>query len=220
MARFDPEKMAVYRLARRHNRAVHALLTKARTRGFADLVAQLRRSSISVPANILEAAGEWRPGKRLHYLMIAKGSTWECWAHIDSMVDFGLVRPQAIAEVRVLQGEITALLITTIRRLEAELRAKKGTGSRADVVAVGEASPSNSNSNSKSKSNYSEASSMHRHSGPKTVEPVDWSRRPGPRRPAGKPGPALRRMVDRRSSGPARGGCRAPRPRTRPEREH
>jgi hypothetical protein len=51
--------------------------------------------------------------------MIAKGSTWECWAHTDSMVDFGLVPESAIKEVRNLQNQITALLITTIRRLEA-----------------------------------------------------------------------------------------------------
>ena len=111
--------MAAYRLAREHNRAVSALIAMADTRGFADLVAQLRRSCVSIPANLLEATGEWRLGKRLHYLMIAKGSTWESWAHTDSMVDFGLVPPDAIAEVRALQGQITALLITTIRRLEA-----------------------------------------------------------------------------------------------------
>jgi four helix bundle protein len=76
MALFDPEKMAVYRLARQHNRAVNDLLKTANTRGFGDLVTQLRRSSTSIPANLLEAAGEWRNGKRLNYLMIAKGSTW------------------------------------------------------------------------------------------------------------------------------------------------
>jgi four helix bundle protein len=119
MARFVPEKMAVYRLAREHNRAIRALLMSAETRGFADLVIQLRRSASSIPANLLEAAGEWRQGKRLNYLMIAKGSTWECWAHTDSMVDFGLVPESAIKEVRNLQNQITALLITTIRRLEA-----------------------------------------------------------------------------------------------------
>lgn len=71
-------------------------------------------------ANILEAAGEWRPRKRAHYLMIAKGSTWECWGHTDTMVDFGLVEPAAIKEVRSLQSQITALLITTIRNLESQ----------------------------------------------------------------------------------------------------
>lgn len=121
MARFDPEKMALYRMARRHTRAVHALIKDANTRGHADLVNQLRRAAASIPANVLEAAGEWRPGKRLNYLMIAKGSTWECWAHTDSMVDCRLVSDDAIAEVRDLQNQITGLLIATIHRLEADV---------------------------------------------------------------------------------------------------
>lgn len=121
MAVFDPEKLAVYRLAREHSREVRRLIDGAETRGHADLINQLRRSTASIPANLLEAAGEWRNGKRLNYLMIAKGSTWECWAHADSLVDLGVVQPADIADVRRLQGEITALLITTIRALEANM---------------------------------------------------------------------------------------------------
>ena len=119
MALFDPERLAVYRLARAHTRAVHELITRANTRGFGDLVNQLRRWS-SIPANVLEAMGEWRPGKRLHYLSIAKGSTWEAWAHTDCMIDFGMVEPLAIRDARDLQKQITALLITTIRNLEQD----------------------------------------------------------------------------------------------------
>jgi four helix bundle protein len=120
MAKFDPERMAVYRLAREHSRAVHMLTETVHARGFADLISQLRRAAASIPANVLEAAGEWRVGKRLNYLMIAKGSTCECWAHTDSLVDFGLVPAEAITDVRDLQGQITGLLITTIRTLEAQ----------------------------------------------------------------------------------------------------
>ena len=120
MALFDPEKMAVYRLMREHTRAIKELIDGADTRGFSDLVNQTRRSTTSMPANLLEAAGEWRPGRRLHYLMISKGSTWETWAHVDSMVDFGLVEECQTTRVRSLQKQITALLITTIRNLEAE----------------------------------------------------------------------------------------------------
>lgn len=98
MAYFDPEKMAV--------------------RGFVDLVDQIRRSATSITANVLEAGGEWRPGKRAHYFMIAKGSAWETWAHTDSFVDVGLIPEPEVAEVRALQNEITALLITSIRNLE------------------------------------------------------------------------------------------------------
>lgn len=125
MAVFDPEKMAVYRLARLHTREVQALLGNANMRGFADLTNQLRRCTASLPANILESCGEWRRGKRLNYLMIAKGSAWEAWAHVDALVDFGLVPHARIERVRDLQQQITALLITTIRTLEAERSARK-----------------------------------------------------------------------------------------------
>lgn len=119
MAEFDPEKMAAYRVARQHSRAVRELLERAEGRGHADLAAQLRRSAASIPANLLEAAGEWRDGKRLNYLMIAKGSTWESWAHTDTLVDFGLIEPEGIVATRGLQQRLTALLITMIRNLEA-----------------------------------------------------------------------------------------------------
>ena len=119
MAYFEPEKMAVYRLARQHTRAIHSLIKLARTRGFSDLVNQLRRSTTSIPANILEAYGEWHPGKRMNYLLIAKGSTWESWGHCDSFVDFQLVDPERVVEVHNLQKiKIAALLVTTIRNLE------------------------------------------------------------------------------------------------------
>lgn len=122
MGSFDPEKMAVYRLARQHSRGVRALIETADTRGFADLVSQIRSSAASIPANILEGHGDWRLKKRVNYLAIAKGSVWESWGHTDSFVDFGLVPFEAIHELRDLQNQITALLITTIRNLESELR--------------------------------------------------------------------------------------------------
>jgi four helix bundle protein len=121
MARFDPERIAVYRLARQHNRALRVLLAGIGRRGFSDLIGQLRSSAVSIPANVLEGIGEWRPGKRLNYMMIAKGSTYECWAHTDSLVDFGLVSPADIAEARDLQGQIAALLTATVHNLEASL---------------------------------------------------------------------------------------------------
>jgi four helix bundle protein len=134
VARFDPEKMASYRVAREHSRAVHEMLQQAETRGFSDLVGQLYRSAASIPANILEATGEWRAGKRLNYLMIAKGSAWESWAHTDTLIDFGLVQPRDTDRVRGLQEQITALLITTIRRLEQDVRKGNGAATRGGTL--------------------------------------------------------------------------------------
>ena len=120
MALFDPEKLIGYQLARQHNRAVHALIKKAKTRGYSDLVHQFRGSTVSIPANLLEGIGEWRLGKRLHYLMICKGSTWESWAHADSFVDFELIDVSEIGEVRGLQQRLSGWLISTIRSLEGQ----------------------------------------------------------------------------------------------------
>jgi len=123
--RFDPERMAVYRLAREHTRAVRAFLDAAETKGYSGLVQQLRDSTASVPANILEGRGDWRPGKQHHYYCIAKGSVMESWAHADTMVDFGLLGEDAAEyhEVRDKQHQIVALLITMVRDLETRMEA-------------------------------------------------------------------------------------------------
>jgi hypothetical protein len=47
------------------------------------------------------------------------------------MVDFGLVPELAIDEVRALQGEITALLIASIRDLEQRIASTRARGPRA-----------------------------------------------------------------------------------------
>jgi four helix bundle protein len=121
--RYDPERLAVYRLARAHTRAVAALLedADARTRGYADLVNQTRRSTASIPANIKEGYGAESPGSKLQYYGYAKASTTETWAHIDTLVDFECLSPASIAEVRDLQNQIIALLVTMIKNLKKNL---------------------------------------------------------------------------------------------------
>lgn len=120
MARYDPEKMAVYRLARAHTRAIRELIAGARTAGFSDLVNQIRRSAASITANIQEAGTQRMAAKRAYYFEIAKGSTSECWGHTDNFVDFGLAPESAITGIRDLQNQIIALLTTMIRNARAD----------------------------------------------------------------------------------------------------
>ena len=118
---YDPERLAVYRLARRHTRAVRRLLAGARTRGYAALVGQTRRSTASITGNIKEGFGEDTPGRKLQYYGYAKASVSETWGHIDNLVDFGCVAESAIAEVRDLQNQMMALLVTMIRNLRESM---------------------------------------------------------------------------------------------------
>lgn len=119
--RYDPERLTVYRLARAHTRAAAVLLSTAATRGFSDLVDQTRRSAASIPANIKEGYGAESPRRKAQYYAYAKASTTEAWAHVDTLVDFGCTPPESIAEIRDLQNQIIALLVTMIRNLQEEL---------------------------------------------------------------------------------------------------
>ena len=114
---FDPERLAVYRLAREHTRAVRDLIAAARTRGFSDLVDQLRRSAASITANVQEGYQEESPREKAHCYAIAKRSAAEAWGHADTMVDFELVEDARVHAVHDLQNQILALLAVMIRNL-------------------------------------------------------------------------------------------------------
>jgi len=114
-SRYDPERLPAYRLAREHTRAIKALLDKADTRGFSDLVNQIRRSTASIPGNIKEGFGEESPGQKAHYYGIAKGSVSETWGHIDTLVDFGCVPETELAEARDLENQLIAVLWSMIK---------------------------------------------------------------------------------------------------------
>jgi four helix bundle protein len=117
--RYDPMRLAVYRLARRHTRGMSELLARSSTRGHADLVDDIRRCVKSITANIKEGYGEHRPAKKANFYLIAKASVTEAWGHTDSLVDFGIASPRDIAELRDLQNQIVALLVTMIRTQES-----------------------------------------------------------------------------------------------------
>ncbi len=114
-SRYDPERLPAYRLAREHTRAIRALLEKADTRGFSDLVNQIRRSMASIPGNIKEGFGEESPGQKAHYYGIAKGSVSETWGHIDTLVDFGCVWAEEITKPRDLENQLIAVLWSMIK---------------------------------------------------------------------------------------------------------
>ena len=112
---FDPERLPAYRLARRHTRAIAALLEKADTRGHSKLVDQIRRSTASVTGNTREGYGEESPGRKAQYYGYAKASVTETWGHVDNLVDFGCVDASEIEEVRDCQNQLIALLWSMIR---------------------------------------------------------------------------------------------------------
>jgi four helix bundle protein len=117
--RYEPERLAAYRLAREHTRLAAELLRAAETRGYAALVDELRRCAISIPANVKEGYGDHRPKRKAHFYYLAKASVTEAWAHVDTLVDLGLVSPGDIHAIRDAQRQLVAVLVTMIRTQEA-----------------------------------------------------------------------------------------------------
>lgn len=122
-ARYDPERLAVYRIARRHSRLVIELLGRSQTRGHADLLDDIRRCLRSITANVKEGYGEHRPARKASFYLIAKASVTEAWGHLDTLVDLGIAKPRDILDIRDLQSQMIALLVTMIRTQE-----RKATG--------------------------------------------------------------------------------------------
>jgi len=74
--------------------------------GNGDIADQLRRAAVSVPANIAEGNGRWHGADKRHFLMIARGSAFECVALLEI-----LSRTEAISreECGKLKAEINSL---------------------------------------------------------------------------------------------------------------
>ena len=87
------------------------------------LTSQLRRSALSVPANIAEGAGSETPTGFRHFLQIAMGSASETKYHLLVARDLQLISPdkfeglsERIAEIRRM---LTGLMKQVARRTEA-----------------------------------------------------------------------------------------------------
>lgn len=89
--RFRFEKIEVWQMARRFNRAIYGV-----TRNFPDeekfgLTAQIRRSSVSISSNIAEGSGRNSDTDFSHFLEIAYGSLMEAISQLFLALDESFV---------------------------------------------------------------------------------------------------------------------------------
>jgi four helix bundle protein len=80
---------------------------------------QLRRASVSVPANIAEGRGRTGVGEYLHHLSIAHGSLKELETHLEISRRLGYLTPEVLADVQGRLDEVGRLLGGLIRKLRA-----------------------------------------------------------------------------------------------------
>ena len=113
----DHERLDVYKLAREHARVGNVVVQQVPP-GRADLIDQFRRTSLSIPLNIAEGAGEFAPKEKARFYRIAKRSATECAAILDHMIDLNLLHPAEVKATKLLLRRITGALVKLILSTE------------------------------------------------------------------------------------------------------
>ena len=98
---------------------VAALLPKTETFG---LAAQIRRASVSIPANIAEGHGREHLGDYLHHLSVANGSLMELETHLLIAERLSLLENGKLEPVLTMAAEVGRMLAGLTARLKDSAR--------------------------------------------------------------------------------------------------
>lgn len=82
------------------------------------ITSQIRRASVSVPANIAEGYGRVTRQEYIRYLRIALGSLRELDTHLVISERIGLAAQEKISPVIKEADELTRLIVSTINKLQ------------------------------------------------------------------------------------------------------
>lgn len=97
---------------------VYQLTTKLPNSEKYNLVSQMQRAAVSVPANIAEGYGRTHRGDYLRHLSIARGSLMEVETHVMLAVRLELIARELAVPAWNIAQEASKLLTVMIKRLE------------------------------------------------------------------------------------------------------
>ena len=84
------------------------------------LTSQIRRSSVSVPANIAEGCGRNGDAELARFLQIAMGSASELDYHLQLARDLNLLNSSDYAQLTSEVGEVKRMLTSFVQKLKAD----------------------------------------------------------------------------------------------------
>lgn len=115
---FDFEKLEVYKKAKGFNAEISVFLS----RNNIDRVSkdQLKRAALSIPLNIAEGSSRFTKPDRRNFLIIARGSLFECIAILDILREQELVISDDYIKFYQVGDELSRILFAMIRNLETK----------------------------------------------------------------------------------------------------
>jgi four helix bundle protein len=113
---FDFERLTVYTKAKAFNKEVSKLLKQitvdAATKN------QLRRSSLSIVLNIAEGTGRKTNADKTNFLIISRGSVFECVAICDLLKDEEIISKECFGQMYLKAEELSKMLFVMMQRLK------------------------------------------------------------------------------------------------------
>jgi len=85
------------------------------------MTAQIRRASVSVPANIAEGHGREHTRSFVQFLRVAQGSLKELETHLILAEQVRLVHPEALIQLHAMTDEVGRMLRALIRSLQEKI---------------------------------------------------------------------------------------------------
>ena len=115
----DFRDLIVWQRAMQLVEASHALASSFPRTGTSGLADQLRRATMSIPANIAEGHGRRHRAEYLRYLGVARGSLMEAQTHLELAKRLDFADSTRIQGALSLCDEISRMLTVLRRRLES-----------------------------------------------------------------------------------------------------
>ena len=113
------EKLRVYHAAQQLDKIVFGMIEKIASPGrLRSLIDDLNRALASITSNIAEAYGSDTPGRKVYHLSVARGSTDEVRAKLQTLVNRKAFNAVEIVKPSILARTIAKMLTSWIDRLK------------------------------------------------------------------------------------------------------
>jgi len=113
---FDFERLTVSTKAKSFNKEVIKLLKQVKVD--AATKNQLRRSSLSIVLNIAEGTGRKTNADKTNFLIISRGSVFECVAIVDLLKEEEIISIELFQFMYFLLEELSKMLFVMMQRLK------------------------------------------------------------------------------------------------------